>query len=185
MFAFGRINTCNSAITMAAPGMRSPWPPSRRPSVLSAAEVVNLSNAKRCDAFDHPLGRGHLGLTQRGRGLDVDDHGVTQIDQVVGAIGEEGLPAAGARPARRRSAGEMNFGVTSVAAPNAASSSTARYSSTARLDISDAKPWAPSTPFWRLASALIRLPSTAKPSPPTRPLQCSGAPAPSRTHALP
>jgi hypothetical protein len=41
----------------------------------------------------------------------------------------------------------MNFGVTSVAAPNAASSSTARYSSTARLDISDAKPWAPSTPL--------------------------------------
>ena len=38
------------------------------------------------------------------------------------------------------SAGEMNFGVTSVAAPNAASSSTAIYSSTARLDTSGAKP---------------------------------------------
>jgi hypothetical protein len=44
-----------------------------------------------------------------------------------------------------------------------------RYSSTARPETSGAKPWAPSTPFWRLASALIRLPSTAKPSPPTRP----------------
>ena len=34
----------------------------------------------------------------------------------------------------------MNFGVTSVAAPNAASSSTAMYSSTARLDTSGDKP---------------------------------------------
>ena len=58
----------------------------------------------------------------------------------------------------------MNFGVTAVAPPNAASSSTARYSSTARLETSGVKPWAPSTSFWRLASALIRLPSTAKPS---------------------
>ena len=34
----------------------------------------------------------------------------------------------------------MNFGVTSVAAPNAASSSTAMYSSTARLDTFGDKP---------------------------------------------
>jgi hypothetical protein len=34
----------------------------------------------------------------------------------------------------------MNFGVTSVAAPNAASSSAARYSSTARLVSSGGRP---------------------------------------------
>ena len=44
------------------------------------------------------------------------------------------------------SAGEMNFGVTGVAAPKAASSSTARYSSTARLDFSGAAHWSPSMP---------------------------------------
>src|SRR5215211_4332012 len=63
----------------------------------------------------------------------------------------------------------MNFGVTGVAAPKAASSSTSRYSWTARLAASGDKPSAPGTPFCRLASALVRLPSTAKPSPPTRP----------------
>ena len=41
----------------------------------------------------------------------------------------------------------MNFGGTSVAAPKAASSSTARYSSTARLAASGGKPLAPSMPF--------------------------------------
>ncbi len=63
----------------------------------------------------------------------------------------------------------MNFGVTSLAAPNAASSSTARYSSTARPAASGGRPAAPSTRVRSLASAWIRLASTAKPSPPTRP----------------
>ncbi len=63
----------------------------------------------------------------------------------------------------------MNFGVTSVAAPKTALSSTAMYSSIARLDMSGARPCDPSTPRCRLASALIKLASTAKASPPTRP----------------
>ncbi len=45
MFASGRINTCNLAIMVTAPGMRSPWPPSRPPSVVSAA-VVRLPHVK-------------------------------------------------------------------------------------------------------------------------------------------
>src|SRR5437763_16136375 len=63
----------------------------------------------------------------------------------------------------------MNLGMTSLAAPNAASSRTARYSSTARPAASRGRPAAPSTRARSLASALIRLASTANPSPPTRP----------------
>jgi hypothetical protein len=46
MFALGRINTRNLGIMVAAPEMRSPWPPSRRTSVVSAASVVKLLNVK-------------------------------------------------------------------------------------------------------------------------------------------
>ena len=46
MSALGKINTCNLAITVTAPGMRSPWPSSRRPSIVSAAAVVKLPNVK-------------------------------------------------------------------------------------------------------------------------------------------
>jgi hypothetical protein len=45
MSASGRINTCNLAIKVAAPGL-SPRPSSRRPSVVSAAAVVKLPNVK-------------------------------------------------------------------------------------------------------------------------------------------
>jgi hypothetical protein len=48
---------------------------------------------------DHALLRRHLGLADRGGRLDVDDDGVLQVDQVVGAVGEEGEPAVRARPA--------------------------------------------------------------------------------------
>src|SRR5215471_13489631 len=47
----------------------------------------------------------------------------------------------------------MNLGVTSLAAPNAASSSTARYSATARPAASGGRPAAPSTRLRSLASA--------------------------------
>src|SRR5436190_10655588 len=64
----------------------------------------------------------------------------------------------------------MNLGVTSVAAPNAASSRTPRYSSTARPADPGGRPAVPSTRVRSLASAWIRLASTAKPSPPTQSL---------------
>src|SRR5690242_5584288 len=63
----------------------------------------------------------------------------------------------------------MYLGVTSVAAPNAASSRTARYSSTARPAASGGRPAAPSIRARSLTSAAIKLASTAKSSPPTRP----------------
>src|SRR5215203_4318873 len=56
----------------------------------------------------------------------------------------------------------MNFGTTSVAAPNAASSSTAKYSLTTWPAASGGSLFSPSIPFCLFASALIRLASTAK-----------------------
>src|ERR1700683_5674891 len=68
--------------------------------------------------------------------------------------------------------GETNFGTTSLAAPHAVSSRVARYSFTARLDLAGSRSLRQSWPAIErclLASAWIRLASTAKPSPPTRP----------------
>src|SRR4029077_3590714 len=68
--------------------------------------------------------------------------------------------------------GETNLGATSLAAPNAASSSVARYSLVARLTASASRSLfhrGPGVDRCLLASATIRLASTAKPSPPTRP----------------
>ncbi len=64
------------------------------------------------------------------------------------------------------------IGTTSVAAPQAVSSRVARYSLTARLDLSGSRSLRHSLPAIErclLASAAIRLASTAKPSPPTKP----------------
>ena len=44
-------------------------------------------------AFDHALRGQDLGLPDRGGCLDIDDDRVVDVDQVVGRVGEEGLPA--------------------------------------------------------------------------------------------
>ena len=49
-------------------------------------------------ALDHGAGGAHLGLADRAAGLDVDDDGVVQIDQVVCGVGEEGVALVGAGP---------------------------------------------------------------------------------------
>jgi hypothetical protein len=52
--------------------------------------------------FDHaPCGK-DLGLPDRRGRFNIDDDRVLDIDQIVGGIGEEGLPAMGSSPARRR-----------------------------------------------------------------------------------
>jgi len=56
-------------------------------------------------AIDHPALRRHLGLSDRCRCLHIQDDGVLQVDQIVGAVGEEGEPAIGSRPARGRIGG--------------------------------------------------------------------------------
>ena len=55
--------------------------------------------------LDHALGRGHLDLADGGDRLDVHDDAMVEVDEVVGGIGEERLPAMGAHPARRRIGG--------------------------------------------------------------------------------
>jgi len=41
-------------------------------------------------AIDHPALRGYLGLADRCARFNIDDDGALQVDQVGGAIGEEG-----------------------------------------------------------------------------------------------
>ena len=51
--------------------------------------------------FHHSFGSQHFGLSDRRGGLDIDDDRVLDIDQVIGRIAEEGLPAVRSGPARR------------------------------------------------------------------------------------
>ena len=59
---------------------------------------------------DHRSLRCHFSLTDGGADLHIDDHGISQIDEVVGAVGEEGLRAMGARPACRWISRRLIFG---------------------------------------------------------------------------
>jgi hypothetical protein len=81
---------------------------------------------------DHGLGGSDLGLAHGTGGLDLNNDGMIEVDQVVGCVGEERRPPFAAVRRAAGSTGAKNFGVTEVAAPKAASSSTARYSRTAR-----------------------------------------------------
>ena len=106
--------------------------------------MVRSSLAKERESIhrplNHPLGCGDLGLADGCGRFDVDDDGVVGIDEIVGRVGKQGRSAVGTVQRAAGSAGEMNFGATGVAAPNAASSSTARYSWTARLAASGGSP---------------------------------------------
>ena len=53
-------------------------------------------------AFDHAFGGENLRLPDRGGRLDIDDDRIVGIDQIICRVGEEGLPAMSAGPARRR-----------------------------------------------------------------------------------
>ena len=53
-------------------------------------------------ALDHRARRTDLGLADRAARLDVHDDGVVHVDQVVGGVGEEGVPLQRAGPLRRR-----------------------------------------------------------------------------------
>jgi hypothetical protein len=52
--------------------------------------------------FDHAFGGEDLGLSNRRGRFDINDDRVLGVDQIVGRIAKEGLPAMGAGPARRR-----------------------------------------------------------------------------------
>jgi len=120
-------------IRASAWGTATPWH-ARLDAVGCCSQDNRRTERLQCELFfgpaDHGLGRGYLDLGGCGRWLEVDDDAMFEVDQIVIGICEEGLPAMAAGPARRP-VGEMNFGVTSVAAPTAAWSCTARYSSIA------------------------------------------------------
>ncbi len=46
--------------------------------------------------LDHPLGRGHLGLADRRARLDIHDHRIVEVDQVVDGVAE--VDAVALRP---------------------------------------------------------------------------------------
>src|SRR5215213_2543911 len=100
-----------------------------------------------------------------------NDRGL-QIDQVIVGVGEEGMPFISAVHCAAGSDLEMNFGTVSLAAPQAASSRVSRYSRTDRRVLAMASQSTSSDPAAErclLASAAIRLASTAKAAPSTNP----------------
>ena len=114
-----------------------------------------------------------LGLADGAGRLDIDDDRVVGIDQVVRGIGEEGVALVAPVHCAAGSDREVNFGSTGLAAPKAASSSTARYSRTARGACAGSIAAESDSPRGvercLFASAWIRLASTAKRSPPASP----------------
>jgi hypothetical protein len=114
-----------------------------------------------------------------------DDDRIVDVDQVVGRTGKDASPRRAAVHRVVGSADAMNFGVTSLSAPNIASSSTARYSSTARPAAFGGRPAVPSMRVRSPALAWIKLASTAKPSPPTRPSQMQRCRTVSNRHRQP
>src|SRR4029453_5984075 len=100
--------------------------------------------------------------------FDIDNDAVLDVNKEIVSVGEEGRSPHRARHCAAGSDGETNFGVTSLAAPKAASSSVARYSFMARLAVPGVHVFfhsEPGTDRCVLASATIRLASTAKPRP--------------------
>src|SRR5215475_8262146 len=59
--------------------------------------------------FDHAFGGEELGLSDRRGCFDIDDDRVLGVDQIVGRVAEEGLPAMGAGPTRRRVGGRYEL----------------------------------------------------------------------------
>ena len=51
---------------------------------------------------EHGAGRADLGLADGATGLDIDDDGVVEVDEIVGGVGEEGMALQSAGPLRRR-----------------------------------------------------------------------------------
>ena len=123
-------------------------------------------------SLKHCSSRPNFGLPDGPRGFDVDDRPVVGVDQIVVGVGEESMPFMRACPLGRRISREMNFGVTGEAAPNAALSNVASYSRVARIAVSLISSGFQSllgTERCLLASAAMRLASTANPSALTKP----------------
>jgi len=57
---------------------------------------LRAAGRSKLPAFGHRSLRRHLGGANGRGGFDIHNHGVFQIDEVIGAVSEEGLPAMGA-----------------------------------------------------------------------------------------
>ena len=143
------------------------------PDHLGRAVAPIGDQARRSDvelfsrAVEHCFGRADFGLANGRRRLDVHDRrSMLQIDEVVGGIGitGDGVGRSGVAGAPDRSA--RSPWARWASPRRTASSSTDRYSATARLDVGSRSSTL-ATLRRRCASATIMLASTAKASPPT------------------
>jgi hypothetical protein len=64
-----------------------------------ACQTFRITIEALIGAFNHGLGCSDLGLADGGRGFDIANDRMVEIDQVVRRISEERLPAMSARPA--------------------------------------------------------------------------------------
>jgi hypothetical protein len=71
----------------------------------------------RLGTFNHGPGRPDLGLPDGARGFDIHNDPELDIDEIVVRIGEERRALHRASHCAAGSDGEMNFGVTGLAAP--------------------------------------------------------------------
>src|SRR4051794_6154674 len=132
-----------------------------------ARKPVRLETKALFCSIDHGPGGADLSLANGAGCLNINNDAKLHVDEVVVGVSKKCRSFVRSGPSDR----ETNFGTTSLAAPHALSSRVARYSFTARLDLAGSRSLRQSGPAIErclLASAAIRLASTAKPSPPTR-----------------
>ena len=102
-----------------------------RDPVLVAEEPARIEIEPFERALNHALGGQHLRQPDCRGHLDIDDDRISRR-RASRCVDKVGLAAMRPRPARHRVGDNTNVGVTSVAAPKAASSRAASYSSIAR-----------------------------------------------------
>src|SRR6185437_13861029 len=147
-------------------------------------KVVRLEVKSLLGSLNHRLRRTDLGLTDGSGSFDVNNDAEFDVNEIVVGICKEAGPRIAPVHCAAGSDGETNFGVTLLAAPNAASSRVARYSLVARLAVSATHVLLHSVPGidrCLLASATMRLASTANPSPPTKPAAMQASTTRSKT----
>src|SRR5580700_3559841 len=147
-------------------------------------KVVRLEIEALFSPFDHRLRRINLSLTNGSGSLDINDDAELDINEIIIGIGKECWPAHRSGPLRGWIGRRHELRCHIAAAPNAASSRVARYSLVARLAVSARHVFFHSVPGIErclLASATIRLASTAKPSPPTKPAAIQASTTRSKT----
>jgi hypothetical protein len=122
--------------------------------------------------FDHGFSRADFGLPNGARCFDIEYNRRLQIDEIIVGIGKESMALECSRPLRSGigARDELRFDLAGRAPCGL--SSVSRYSCTERRvapSADQSRACEPGIERCLLASAAIRVASTAKPSPPTRP----------------